>query len=69
MQTRVRSEKIPDQLGFVRREVVDNDVDFLIGWATIGYLPKEVNELAAGMAGGGFSDDLAGSSVQRSLER
>ncbi len=68
LQTRMFVEQILDELGLVRGEIVDNDVNLLARRATLGYLPKEADELGAGMTGGGFADDLTRSDVQRGVK-
>ena len=62
-------EESCDQLGLVRREVVQNDVDLPVRFATGDDLAEKVDEFSAGVARGGFALDRAGLGVQRRVQR
>lgn len=47
---RVLLRKLADQFGFMRREIIENDVDFLLGRARLNNLFQEGDELFTGVA-------------------
>ena len=49
-------------------EIVDDDVNLLPEWAQGHDLSQEGDELATGVAGGGFSVDAAGGRIQRGMQ-
>ena len=61
-------EELTDRLSLMRGEVVEDDVNLLL-WRTQGHdLVQEGNELATGVAGGGFAVDAAGGGIQRRIQ-
>ena len=50
----VRRKKFKDFFGFVRAEIVGNDVDLAIGGLTVHDLGQEIDKLLAGMPCGSF---------------
>jgi hypothetical protein len=65
----MRAKEGVHQLGFMGRKVIDNEVDGLGGGLSGHHLGKKVNKLGAGVAGGGFANDLAAAGLQRRIER
>jgi hypothetical protein len=51
-------EEILDQLSFVRREVIQNNMNLLLGGAATDHFTQERDELCAGVPGGRFSVTL-----------
>ncbi len=54
---------------FVRRQVVQDDVDLLFGWAGIHHLAEKLHKLLTGVMCGGLALDLTGFNVQRGIQR
>ncbi len=66
--SRMLLEEVADRLSFVRGEVVEDDVN-LLPRRTQGYnLLQKGDELAAGVAGGGFAVDAAGGGIERCIQ-
>ena len=66
---RVSLKKFKNFLGFVCTQVIGDHVDLATCWLTSHDLRKEVDELGTGVACAGFSQHLAGLSVQSAVER
>ena len=62
---RMRVQKIPHSLRFVRRQIVENDVDPLLGPALPGNLSEEIDKAGAGVARCYFSIHAPGYGVER----
>ena len=60
-------EELADQLSFASGEIVENDVNLLPRRAQGYDFLEKGNELAAGVAGGGFAVDAAGGGIQRRI--
>ena len=61
-------QEVADRLGFVGREIVEDDMN-LLSWRAQGrHFFEEGNELAAGVASGGFAVHPAGGGVQRGIQ-
>jgi hypothetical protein len=60
-------EEVSNELGFVGREVVEDDMNVLPGRAQRHHLFEEGNKVTAGVAGGGSSVYVAGLGVQRGI--
>ncbi len=56
------------ELGFVCRQIVQDDVNFLGGGALRQDLLQKIHELLAGMSSGGFAVDAASLCVERRVE-
>ena len=67
--SRMRFQKIPHGLRLVRREIIENDVDLLLGPALRNDLAEEIHELGAGVARRGFPMHPSGLGVERGLKR
>src|SRR5579872_2746589 len=65
----MRVQKIPDDLRFVRRQIVENDVDLLPGPALRNHFAEEIHEIGAGVARRRFSVHAPGLGVQRGVQR
>ena len=63
------SQELRDQLGFMRREVVGDDVDFPMAGFEREDLAQESDELFGGVAGGGLTHHLATFGIERGVER
>src|SRR5260221_4847142 len=66
---RVSLKEFKNFLSFVCTQVIGNHVDLATCWLTNHDLCKEVDELGTGMPCAGFSQHLAGLSVQTAVER
>ena len=62
-------EEVIDALGLMRRKVIDDHVDLALGRLSGDQSGQEGDELFAGVVGGGLTDDLAGASIERGIER
>jgi hypothetical protein len=62
-------EKLADRLGFVGGEIVEDDVNLLSRRAQGHDLLQKGDELAAGVAGGGFAVDATGGGIQRCIRQ
>ena len=62
-------QKIVDELGFMSREIVSNDVDLASEGLGSHNLGKKVDELRAGMALGGLAKDFSASGIKGSIQR
>ena len=69
LHARMALEKIGNGLGFMRGEVVEDDVNLLPGPAQRHHFFQKSHEIAAGVAGRGFSVHPAGLGVQRGIQR
>src|SRR5258708_38951993 len=67
--TGVLVQKGSDLFRFVSREIVQDDVDLLAGFANQHNLLQEQHELVAGMARGCLAEHFAGLHIQSSVER
>jgi hypothetical protein len=61
-------EELADQLSFASGEIVENDVNLLPRRAQGYDFLEKGNELAAGVAGGGFAVDAAGGCIERGVQ-
>ena len=61
-------EELTHQGGFVSREIVQDDVDLLVPGAQGDDFPEESNELAAGVASGGFAMNPSAGRVQSRIQ-
>jgi len=59
MELGVVAQESFDGLGFVSREIVDDDVDFQTRFYTGNHLVQKEDELGAGVAAGGLAQDLS----------
>src|SRR5258708_33307122 len=66
---RVSLKEFKNFLSFVCTQVIGNHVDLATCWLTNHDLCKEVDELGTGVPCAGFSQHLAGLSVQSAVER
>ena len=61
-------EELENLLGFMRAQVVDDEVNF----STLGLaghdLAQKINKLDTGMSGGGLSHDVAGAGIERRIQ-
>jgi hypothetical protein len=64
MNARILFQELTHQGGFVSREIVQDDVDLLVPGAQGDHFPEESNELAAGVASGGFAVNPSAGRVQ-----
>jgi hypothetical protein len=62
-------KEILHELRFMGRQVVQNDVDFLLGWATGDDLAQEGDEFCAGVTGRGPSVNLSRLGVEGGVKR
>lgn len=62
-------EELLDSLGLVCGEVVENDVDFLVGRLTGDEIFEEGDELLTGVAADGLAQDFSGFGVERGVQR
>ena len=62
-------QEVNDFSRFVRREVVENDVNLLLGRTTVHHLAQEGDELVARVAGSGLAQDIAGLGVEGGIQR
>ena len=62
-------EELTDCLGFVRGEIVEDDVNLLPRGAQGYDLLQKGDELTAGMAGSGFAVDATGGAIQCRIQR
>src|SRR5215469_2150863 len=69
LDARVAGEELANQLGFVGGEIVEDDVNLLPTRAQRYDLFEEGDEVAAGVAGTGFSMHASRLGVQRGIER
>jgi hypothetical protein len=69
LYARMLLKKVANQLGFVGREVVEDDMNLLSGRAQRHHFFQEGNEVTAGMAGRGSAVHAAGLGVQCCIER
>ncbi len=69
VHTRMLLQEVSNELGFVGREVVEDDMNLLPGRAQRHHFCEEGNEVTAGMAGRGSSVHAAGFGVQRGIQR
>ena len=69
--TRYRSDfrQALHQIGIVRGEVVQNDMDLAASRLRADDLLQQRDELLAGVADGGLADDFSGLRIQRCIER
>ena len=58
-----------NQLGFMSRKIIGNDVDGLGRRLGRHHLGKKVNKLGTGVTGGGLADDLAAAGLQGGIKR
>lgn len=65
----VGGQKSVDQLGFVRRKVVGNEVDFLAGRLGGNQVGEKAHELCAGVAVSRLAQDLAAWGLQGGVKR
>ena len=63
------SQKLPHRRRLVNTQIVENDVHFLIGWATGDHVFQKPHELGAGMARGSLAHDVAGLRIERGEQR
>ena len=66
---RVELQESGNLVGFVRREVVGNDVDFLLRFAERDYMTEKPDEFLAGVVGCRLAMHLARLDVQSGVER
>lgn len=64
----MRSQKIANHLTLVRRQIVQNDVDFPRR-RPFDHLGEELDKLLAGVTGGGLAEYFAGLRIQRRIQR
>ena len=64
----VRVEKLGNAPGFVRQEVVDDDVDLLFRFAKRHDLTEKIDKLFTGMACGSLAVHLARLYIQSSVK-
>jgi hypothetical protein len=69
LDARMAGEEFANQLGFVSGEIVEDDMNLLPTRAQRYDLFEEGDEVAAGVAGGGFSMHASGLGIQRGIER
>ena len=69
LHARMLLQEVANELGFVGREVVEDDMNLLPGRAQRYHFFEEGNEVAAGVAGRGSSVHAAGLGVQRGIQR
>lgn len=62
-------QKIPHSLGFMRREIVENDVNLLFRPALRNDLPEEIHEVGAGVTHRRFSMHATGLGVECGVQR
>src|SRR5277367_2558930 len=62
-------QEFPHQRGLVSREIIEDDVDLLIGRAQVHDFLQEDDKVAASMTSSGFSVNAAGGGVQRRIQR
>ena len=62
-------QELPHQGGFVRREIIEDDVDLLMGRAQGDNLLQETDKVPTGVASGGLAVNAAGRGVQRRIQR
>jgi hypothetical protein len=60
-------EKLLDQPGLVSREIIEDDVDLLAGWAEGNDFLQKADEVLTGVACGGLAMDAAGCRIQRCI--
>ena len=65
---RMLLEELADGLSFVGGEIVEDDVNLLPRRAQGDDLLQKGDELAAGMAGGGFAVDATGGGIERGIQ-
>jgi hypothetical protein len=65
LHARMPFEKVANQLGFVGREVVEDDVNLLPGRAQGDHFLEEGHEVTAGVAGRSFPQELLRHSTSR----
>jgi hypothetical protein len=68
LDSRVLLKELADRLGFVSREVVEDDVNVLLAWAQGYDFFERGDELATGMAGGRFAVHATGCGIQRRIQ-
>lgn len=61
-------EERSDQLGFMCREIIGNDVDLLMPWLASDNVGQESDELSRGVAGGRLADYCASLGVERCIQ-
>ena len=69
LHARMLLQEVSNELGFVGREVVEDDMNLLPGRAQRYHFSEEGNEVTAGVAGRGSSVHAAGFGVQRGIQR
>src|SRR6201987_592742 len=62
-------QELPHQRGLMSREIVEDDVDLLMGRAQGHDFLQEDDKVAAGVASSGLSVNAAGRGVQRRIQR
>src|SRR4051794_3543728 len=62
-------KKIGDLLCLVRRKIVEDDVNVLLGLAQSNHLLQKIHKLIAGVASRRFAVDLAAAHIQSGVER
>lgn len=63
------AQKSGHRLGFVRREIIDDEVDLAPRRLGGEQLRQKSNELGTGMARAGLAQDLAGGGVEGGIKR
>ncbi len=69
MNPRILLEKLANGWSFVGREVVENDVDLLARPTQANHFLQEIDELPAGVAGGGFAVHSSAGGIQGGVQR
>ena len=69
LDSRVLLQEIPDRLGFVSREVVEDDVNLLLARTPRYDFFEKGDEFAAGVTSGRFAMDATGCCLQRRIQR
>lgn len=67
MHVRVLLKELPHLGSFVRLEVVNNDMDFLLRLATGYHLIEEADELLTRVPRRGFTQHLTGAYIERCI--
>lgn len=68
-QVGISAKELADPVGFVGREVIDDDMNGFTCWLAGDELVQKGNELGAGVPRGRLAKDLAALGFQRSIER
>ena len=62
-------QEVVEELGFMGREIVSDDVDLASEWLGNHDLGEKVDELSAGMALSDLAEDFSASGIEGSVER